>query len=504
MRVNPMPEGDRASFGEAAPSPTLRELAMVLFRQRTVFLSVAGSIFVLAMLYAIAGTSYRSEMRVLVRRGRSDPPVAAQQNAPPDFSRVEVTEEELNSEAELLKDDDVLRQVVEANDLASHDWLRWLRPREEPAARVQRAVKRLASRLRVESVKKTNLIAVRYEDADPQLAAKVLRSLSSTYLEKHTQVHRPAGQLSFFDKQAAESRQQLEEAKQQLLRYTKTHQVVMAAQQRDLLLRRLGDVEASYRETQVEMAQTQHRIRKLDGQLAQLPQRSTSQIRTADNPELLRALKASLLDLELKKIQLTTKFEPNHPLVQEVERQIAQAKISIEAEKADPVREETSDKDAGYEWAKSELQKATVEMEGLAARGATTSKQLAEYRTRAEQLGEDAISQDSLVNDEKAAQDNYLLYVQKREEARMGDALDEGGIVNVAIAEEPVVPSLPVWSVGLISLVGFVTALGTGAGVAFAADYLDPALRTPEEVLAWLDLPVLASLPPSTGTRLSA
>jgi uncharacterized protein involved in exopolysaccharide biosynthesis len=238
--------------------------------------------------------------------------------------------------------------------------------------------------------------------------------------------------------------------------------------------------------------------------LAQLAPRSTSQIRTADNPELLRALKASLLDLELKKIQLLTKFEPNHPLVQEVERQIAQAKTSIEAEKENPVREETSDKDAGYEWAKSELQKATVELEGLAARGATTGKQLAEYRMRAEQLGEDAISQDSLVNDEKAAQDNYLLYVQKREEARMGDALDEGGIVNVAIAEEPVVPSLPVWSVGLVSLVGFVTALGAGAGVAFAADHLDPALRTPEEVLAWLDLPVLASLPPSTGTRLSA
>jgi len=27
----------------------------------------------------------------------------------------------------------------------------------------------------------------------------------------------------------------------------------------------------------------------------------------------------------------------------------------------------------------------------------------------------------------------------------MGDALDEDGIVNVAIAEQPVVPALPVW-----------------------------------------------------------
>ena len=88
--------------------------------------------------------TYRAHVRVLVRRGRADPPVTAEPNAPPDFSRVEVTEEELNSEVELLKDDDVLRRVVEANDLAAHDWLRWLRPHEKHAARVQRAVKKLA------------------------------------------------------------------------------------------------------------------------------------------------------------------------------------------------------------------------------------------------------------------------------------------------------------------------------------------------------------------------
>ena len=61
-------------------------------------------------------------------------------------------------------------------------------------------------------------------------------------------------------------------------------------------------------------------------QLAKLPARNVTQVRTADNPELLRALKASLLDLELKKTQLLTKFEPSHRLVQEVEQQIAQAK----------------------------------------------------------------------------------------------------------------------------------------------------------------------------------
>jgi uncharacterized protein involved in exopolysaccharide biosynthesis len=454
--------------------------------------------------YAFAGATYRAHVKVLVRRGRADPPVAAQENAPPDFSRVEVTEEELNSEVELLKDDDVLRRVVEANDLAAHDWLRWLRPHEEQAARVERAAKKLAGRLEVESIKKTNLIAVSYDAAEPELAAHVLQSLAGVYLEKHMQVHRPGGQLHFFDEQTGESRRQLEEAQGKLVDFTKSHGVVVAAQERDLVLQRLNDVEASYRQTQVEMSETEHRVRELDVQLAKLPERSTTQVRTADNPELLRALKASLLDLELKKTQLLTKFEPSHRLVQEVEQEIAQAQAAIAAEKLNPVRDETTDQDANYEWAKAELQKARVEMKGLAGREATTSAHLAGYRTLARELGEDAIVQDDLTSSEKAAQDNYLLYVKKREEARMGDALDEGGIVNVAIAEEPVVPALPVWPAGVVVLVGFAAALTSGTGAAFAADYLDPALRTPEEVMACLEIPVLASLPEDVGRRLSA
>jgi uncharacterized protein involved in exopolysaccharide biosynthesis len=485
-------------------SPTMRELAMVLFRQRRLFAGVAGLIFVLAVVYALAGATYRAHVRVLVRRGRSDPPVAAQENAPPDFARVEVTEEELNSEVELLKDDDVLRRVAEANDLAAHDWLRWLRPHESQAARVERAAKRLASKLEVESIKKTNLIAVSYGASDPQLAARVLQSLAGVYLEKHMEVHRPQGQLHFFDQQTGESRRQLEEAEGKLVEFTKTHDVVAAAQQRDLMLQRLNDVEASYQHTQVEMSAAKHRVRELDQQLAKLPKRSVTQDRTADNPELLRALKASLLDLELKKTQLLTKFEPSHRLVQEAEQQIAQAKEAIAAEKMSPVRDETTDLDVNYEWAKAELQKAQFEMKGLEGREATTSAELTGYRQLARQLGEDAITQDDLTSSEKAAQENYLLYVKKREEARMGDALDEGGIVNVAIAEQPVVPALPAWPAGVVMLVGFAAALTTGTGAAFAADYLDPALRTPDEVLRCLEIPVLASIPEEMSQRLSA
>jgi uncharacterized protein involved in exopolysaccharide biosynthesis len=483
---------------------TARELATVLFRQSRILIAVAGLVFVLSLAYAIFGESYRAHLSVMVRRGRSDAPATGQENAPPDFSRVEVTEEELNSEVELLRDDEVLRRVVEGNNLAAHDWLRWLRPHEDAAVRDERATKKLAGRLKIEPIKKTNLIAVTYDTSDPRLAAQVLQSLSSAYLEKHKQVHRPAGELQFFDQQTEQSRQQLEQAKRKLLDFSNTHGVVEAAKQRDLLLQRLDAFETSYGQSRVEMLEAEHRVRELEVEMAELPQRTTTQIRTADNPELLRALKASLLDLELKKTQLLTKFEPSHRLVQEVNEQILQAKSAIAAEKTTPVRDETTDKDTQYEWAKGELQKARVEMKGLQARESATGAELNEYRNLAQKLGDDAITQDDLTSNEKAAEESYLLYVKKREEARVGDALDDGGIVNVAIAERPVVPALPVWPPGIVVLAGFIAACGSGAGAAFVADRLDPALRTPEEVLACLDLPVLASLPATTDKRLSA
>jgi polysaccharide biosynthesis protein PslE len=486
------------------PMPTMRELAMVLFRQRRVFVCVSGLVLAAAILYALFGTKYEAQMKVLVRRGRADAPVSAGENAPLDLTRMAITEEELNSEVELLRDDDVLRTVVEQTGIGGRDWFHFLHMDEGHAERVERAARRLAKKLKVEPMKKTNLIAIRYAADDPQVAAKVLQSVANVYLEKHMAVHRPNGELRFFEQQTAESRRQLDESEQKLLRFTTRHAVVEAAQQRDLALQKLSDVEASARQTRIDLAETQQRVWELQDLVAKLPERTTTQVRTADNPELLKSLKASLLDLELKRTELLTKFEPNHRLVQEVDQQIAQARGTIAGEGLAPVRDETSDKNAHYEWAKSELEKARVELKALQAREAATGGQESAYRAIAEKLGEDAVTQDDLLSSEKAALENYLLYVKKQEEARMDDALDERGIVNAAMAEQPVAPVLPVWSAWMVLAVGLLASGAAGTGAAFAADYLDPGFRDPDDVFAYLNAPVLASLPRAASGRLSA
>ncbi|MBZ5570719.1 MAG: hypothetical protein LAO09_02430 [Acidobacteriia bacterium] len=476
------------------PSPTMRDLLAVVFRQRRLAAMAFVVIFLAVLIYGLVVPSYQSEMRVLLRYGRDDP-VVAPTPSQAEFARKTITEEELNSEAELLHDHEILRVVVQNAGLASEGWSWFQSPAGDPDREVARAVRRVDKRLTVEPVRKTSLIAVTYQSRNPEQAAKVLRELAKAYLERHHQLHRPSGGYSFFDQQVAQSRRSLEAAELQLMEFTRDQGVISAAQERDMALQRLSAADADDRQTQVAMAENSERVGALQAKLKVLPERTMTQVRNWDNPQLLEKVKARLLELELKRTELLTKYEPSYRSVQEIGAEIEQTKAALTAESQAPLRDQTSDLEASHAWAKSELIKAQVESRTLAAHATAERALLVHYRDVAHELGDHAIKQEQLLHDLKAAEDKYLLYVNKREEARIGDALDQGGILNVAIAEQPTVPELPKLSALSFAMIGLALAGTLSVSLAFVSDYLNPYFRTPDEVVAYLRAPVLASLP---------
>ena len=116
--------------------------------------------------------------------------------------------------------------------------------------------------------------------------------------------------------------------------------------------------------------------------------------------------------------------------MQEVDQQIAETKASIPGEEHSPLRDETTNQEPNHEWAKSELIKAQVELGTLEAHGQAIRIQVTGYREVAQRLGGNALRQGELLAELKAAEEKYLLYVNKREEARIEDALDQGGILE--------------------------------------------------------------------------
>ncbi len=484
----------RTGFRDA-PSPTLRDVLAIMFRKRRVALFTFVAVMAATMVYAWWSPSYQAHMRFLLRRGRIDPVVTSQQNGPLEIARPEISEEELNSEVELLRDQELLQQVVEQNRLAADLQGGFHLSKNSPEVRVARATQRLARQLKIEPIRKSNVILVTYESSNPSLAARVLNSVARFYIDKHKEVRRSTQEFPFFEQQTDEARRRLNDSESSLVDFSRERGVISGSLERDLALQRAGEIESGAQQVRVAIEETTQRIQSLQSKLQSFPERSTSLIRMADNAELQGTLQAKLLELELKRTELLTRYEPSYRLVQEVQQQIDQAKAAIAAERLAPVHEETTEKDPNYEWAKSELEKAQVELSALRARETGIGAALTNARTQSRVLGEAAIRQQDLLRSMKTAEESYLLYARKSEEARIGDALDERGIVNAILAEPPVAPVLPKRSPWVVTLLGMVAAALASVVGAFAADYMDPSFRTPEEVETLLRAPVLASLP---------
>lgn len=483
--------------------PTPRDLAAILFRRPRLVAASFGIALLATMLFMVFSARYESHFKVLLRRGRFDPVVSSQPPSTMDFTRPDITEEELNSEVELLRDEDLLKQVVQVAGLVPANT-----QDRERAAEIEHAVRRLARRLDVEALKKSNLIQVSYKDTSPERAARVLTALSTLYVQRHTNLQRPPGEIQFFDQQTAEYERKLHQSEAELVRFTRVRGVASAALERDIALQKLGEAVASYRQIDQDRVEAEGRKRSLREQIKSFPSRSVTLKRWADNPEVLEKMKTHLLELQLKHTELLTRFEPTYRLVQEVEKEIADTQAAIAAEALAPVRDETTDKDPNYEWGRMELEKAQVESDGLLARQSDAAAQVVSLRRVAQQMQSDALEQQDLMRDAKADEDNYLLYLRKREEARIGDQLDERRILNVAIVEPPVAPALPVHPTALYLLLGFGLALTASVGMAFTSEYFDPTIRTPSEACRLMEVPVLAWLPApaasrSTGSRLS-
>lgn len=481
------------------PEGTLRDLLLPLFRHRRLMtLCFLGILLGSVAAAFLQGTKYEAHFRVLVKRERVDPLVTPEADPQSVQTPSPVTEEEINSEVELLKSDDLLQKVVIDTGLQHQKktWLSALLPDKTDAdTRLAKAVAQLAGKLKVEAVAKTNLINVSYQSSNPQSAFRVMDALSNLYLEKHLAVHRPPGALEFFARETDLYRDRLAAATARLGRFIQANKVANATGERDLALQNLSKSDADLHDAEAGVAETQRRINSLEAQLKVTPARIATTRKASDNGATLQILESTLATLELKHTDMIAHYDPDYRPVKDLEDQISQSRAQLEAARSERLSEDTTDDNPAYVWLKEELVKARADLATLQGQAAATRLNVEHYRQAAVELGEQGLEQDNLVRNAKTEEDSFLLYLNKREEARISDALDSKRILNVAIAENPTVPALPVHSPWLFVVVGFILAVVLSIGAAFVADYFDPSLRTADEARKVLQLEILAAMP---------
>ena len=483
----------------ATTEATLRDLVSPLFRHRR----LATMCFIGGLVCSVAAATllshkYESRMEVLVNRERLDPVVTTESTTQVPQMAPQVTEEEINSEVELLQSRDVLEKVVLACGLqadVTDSWLTRLLPWHIQGSEVSRAVEALGKQLKVKIVPKTNLINVSYRSRDPKVAFGVLNILANLYLEKHVAVHRPAGSYEFFTKEAERYHEALQESEARLASFDTQEGLVAPDEERTNMGLKLADSVAALHQAQQSIAADERRIRDVGSQMRATPARSTTQQVTNSADLLLQQLQGNLLTAQVNRGQLLMKYDPSYPLVQQVDQQIKQTQSAIEEAEKTKYVNQTTDRDPTYEFLREDIAKTQADLASQKATATALERTITSLREKMVDLDQKALKQADLVRENKANESNYLLYLSKREQERTSDALDKKRIANVALAIPPAIPALPVHSPVLIGIVGLFLSVAVGMGAAYLAEYMDPSFRTPAEVVEVLKIPLVVAIP---------
>ena len=485
------------------PRLTVRDMLRPLFRHRLVVVSTFSTILLLSIMVALVWANHYwvATMQVVVGGERLEPAVTPQPTAAVQQASKVVTVDDVDSEVALLQGRDMLREVAQTCQLAGNGssfWSRWdsRDPELKKAAAIEGAAEALAGSLKVEAQKTSRLIDVRYGSANsPETAACVLKTLGKLYLEKHLRLQRPAGALEFFTQETDRYSRALAESESALVEFSKTQGIAAPEILRANMAQQLATARGNFYQASQAIAAYKERIENIKAQMTVTPSRSSTAQASVSPNQLLDQLHSTLLASQIKRTQLLMKYDPSFPLVTEADQEIAETEDAIAAAEQAKYINTTTDRDQTFEYLRQDLARTEADLASEQATASALQSSFRDIRQQMVNLEAKSVQQAALVREVKANEENYLLYLTKREQERTSDALDEKRIANVAIAVPAEVPVLPARNRSSVLFAGFWGAFFAAIAAGYLAELADPSFRSPSEIEEILNIPILAAVP---------
>jgi uncharacterized protein involved in exopolysaccharide biosynthesis len=517
----------------------LSQLRQTVFRRMLLIISVFLLVVTSGMFATFLITpKYEATMSILVSRERTDPQInPSDKNS--EITQAAISDEEFNSELELVKSIEVITGVVKELDLANDQkpkedtWLGSLRARvksslygftvsaktedsgkEESSENdfsIEKTVNRVEANLDVVPIKKSRIIKITYTDTDPVRAKKTLEKLYQKYVELHVQINDKPQAAQVFNEQSDKFNRKLNDSTDALKQFDAKNGVTGAeiGTQRELLLKQLYDAQALENATRTEIGETEKRIADLKEKIATQPER----IQTGSVSKYVSAIdrmKEELVQLEQQRTQLLQKYQPNSRFVRENEERIRQLKKTITEETANPPEERSFALNDLRRRLESDLANAQTSLAALKEREKNLSQQASKLSGEVVSLNGKSIERDSLERKKNINEEAYLLYQKKARENEISQVLNREQVMNFSLVDAPRTDGEQKNPKPLLNLLVLIT-VGASAGFAGAIvldklTAVDAAganydlIVSAREIEQRLNLPLLAFIvePPKT------
>ncbi len=349
---------------------------------------------------------------------------------------------------------------------------------------------------------------ISYEGENPRKVRDVTAAISNLFIEDDLRLRgqQARGTSQFLERELDRMRETLR-AKEDLLREFKEQNMGLLPEQIENNYRILGQLQQHLDSLNESLQQTEDRKVLLQTQLSRLENlQSTGPAPTRDQG-LDVEQELTLPELRQRLETLLSRYSEKHPDVIRLKTTIAKRE-SREAAREDTVPAPVDQPERELTEAQQLLmvqredlqtQLKLIDKEILAIQNdiSKTKAEIAQYRQRIEEGPKIEQRLTDLNRDYEEASENYQSLLQKKLQAELAENLEstqkgeQFRILEPAnLPEKPYKPNI-IKALGM----GFMLALGSGLGLAYLREYMDPTFWNRKNLEATLELPVLASVP---------
>ena len=480
-----------ANFNNLLPAQesVLRDYVRILFKHRIVVRATLATIVGVVTVATLRSTRiYDAVGSIAINK--TDPMAMNFGNSPNGANYYDTSD--IDTEVRVLQSDlpalDVIKQLnldervdyggkgeTSANSLEeSSDTLQPGSSKAPPALNIFKAS------LIVNLVPNTRIIEIHYRSPDNELAAKVVNTLMTSYVEQNfkTKFELTMQVSDWLSKQLVDLQIKVETSEEKLVKFQKEHNILGIDEKQNIVTSKLDQLNKDLTIAESDRMQKEsiyRLVQSSDPATAAMTALQTMGESGASNATGLQRLRNQQGDLKIQIAQLGTQFGPSYPKIVQLNTQLKEVEDQIQAELDKVVVQVRNNYEAALQH-QNLLQSA-----------------LDQQKEEANKLNESGIEFSLLKRDVDTNRTLYEGLLEKLKEAGISAGLRSNNFRIVDLARPPAAPAEP----NVPRNFGFALALGisTSIGLAFLLEGLDSTVRTPEQAQMLSGLPSLGMIP---------
>ncbi len=350
------------------------------------------------------------------------------------FNRDEI----INTELQIFESSELISAVINRLGI-DKIYPKIAKKESDEQKRLTLAIDRFKKDLDVTHIKGSGVIKVTFDHHDPDIAVSAVEALEDLFRERHLQIFK-SPRISFLERQLSVYKDKLLKSKEQFEEFKKKNHIISLEDEKKLLLQEYSQVHARMVQGEGRLEQLEEKIASLEQQLKKVPENVTLFNDKANN---IDSAKAELLSLQLQERDLLQRYREDSRPVKNVREKIRTVKAFLASHPESRTENQRSGKNYVYQQVARVLIEAKADKEGQIAENKALKKQLADIEEHLQRFSNKEAALQMLKEAVEINEKSYKNFVDKLEETRILEAMDNQKLVSVAVIEKPMKPVKP-------------------------------------------------------------